>query len=166
MRRLEVFFDYACPYCQKGHGYLIELLQRHTDIVVDWRPCEAHPRPERFGLHSDLCIQGFFFAQELGVDVFDYHERMYNAALKECVNIENHDELANVVKGLLKISDFLKALKSGKYEKKVAAANDYAYDQSSVWAVPAYRMNGRKLDSIEDVGITKEQLADFLSAEK
>ena len=163
MRKMEVFYDYACPYCQKGHEYLIELLQRHPDIEVDWHPCESHPRPERFGLHSDLCIQGFFFAQQIGADVLDYHNRMYDAALKKRVNIESHDELARIVQGLLEPSDFLKALKSGKYEKKVAEANDYAYEHSGVWAVPAYRMNGRKLDSIEDVGITKEQLADFMS---
>jgi hypothetical protein len=29
--------------------------------------------------------------------------------------------------------------------------------------VPAYRLNGRKLDAVEDVGVTKEQLARFLS---
>jgi len=35
-----------------------------------------------------------------------------------------------------------------------------------VWAVPSYRMDGRKLDSIENVGITKRQLTDFLSGGK
>ena len=99
MRALEVYFDYACPYCYKGHEYLVELLPLHPDIEVVWRPCEAHPRPERYGMHSDLCIQGLF----------------------------------------------------------------YAYDISEVWVVPAYRMGGKKLDSIEDVGVTKDQLAEFLA---
>ena len=47
-------------------------------------------------------------------------------------------------------------------EKAVPAANCYAYAQSGVWAVPAYRMEGRKLDSLEGVGITKAQLEAFL----
>ena len=163
MRRLEVFFDYACPYCLKGHGYLLELLPLYKDIEVVWRPCEAHPRPERYGLHSDLCIQGMFYALEKGADIWEYHQRMYNAALKERVNIEDPDVLAGRVHGLLDPGAFLKALQDGKYEKAVAEANSYAYDASGVWVVPAYRLDGRKLDSIENVGVSKHQLAEFLS---
>ena len=163
MRTIEVFFDYACPYCYKGHEYLIELLPRHTDIEVVWRPCEAHPRPERYGMHSDLCIQGLFYALDQGVDVWDYHDRMYNAAVKDRVNIEDQDVLAGRVYGLLDPAAFLRALESGKYEKALADASEYAYDRSEVWVVPAYRMGGRKLDSIEDVGVTKGQLAEFLA---
>lgn len=162
-RELEVFFDYVCPYCAKGHEYLIELLPQYPDIEVVWRPCEAHPRPERYGKHSDLCIQGMFFVIEQGVDIWDYHMRMYNAAVKERVNIEDQDVLTGRLYDLLDPSAFLKALQSGKYEKAVLDANNYAYDQSGVWVVPAYRMDGRKLDSIENVGISKEQLTEFLS---
>ena len=41
-------------------------------------------------------------------------------------------------------------------------ANGYVYEQSGVWVVPAYRLEGRKLDSIENIGITKQQLEVFL----
>ena len=163
MRSLEVFFDYACPYCNKGHEYLIELLPQHPDIEVVWRPCEAHPRPERYGMHSDLCIQGLFYALDRGADVWDYHARMYCAAVKERVNIEDKDVLAERVHGLLDPGAFLRTLESGKHEKAVTDANVYAYDRSGVWVVPAYRMGGRKLDSIEGVGVTKRQLAEFLA---
>jgi len=163
MRKLEVFFDYACPYCLKGHGYLVDLLPLYPDIEVVWRPCEAHPRPERYDLHSDLCIQGMFYALEQGVDILEYHQRMYSAALKERVNIEDQDVLAGRVHGLLDPGAFLKALQGGKYEKAVAEANSYAYNASGVWVVPAYRLDGRKLDSIENIGVSKQQLAEFLS---
>ncbi|MDR1669694.1 MAG: DsbA family protein, partial [Oscillospiraceae bacterium] len=49
LRKLEVFFDYACPYCRRGHEDLTALLPKHPDIEVVWRPCEAHPRPEVYG---------------------------------------------------------------------------------------------------------------------
>ena len=160
---LEVFFDYACPYCLIGHNYLKELLPEYPDVDVIWKPCEAHPRPERYGLHSDLCIQGMYYAIEQGVDVWEYHERMYKAAIQDRVNIENPEVVAGRVQGLLDPDAFLKALNSGRYEKAVTEGNDYAYERSGVWAVPAYRMNSRKLDSVEDVGVTKEQLAVFLT---
>ena len=166
MRKLEVFFDYACPYCLIGHNFLKELLPEYPDIDVVWKPCEAHPRPERYGLHSDLCIQGMYYAVEQGADIWEYHERMYKAAIKDRVNIEDLKVVAGYVHGLLDPDAFLKVLHNGNYEKAVTEGNDYAYEQSGVWAVPAYRMDGRKLDSIEDVGVTKEQLARFLAGKK
>ena len=164
MRKLEVFFDYACPFCLKGHGYLRELLPRYPDIEVAWCPCEAHPRPERYGRHSDLCIQGLFYAMDNNADIWGYHDRMYNAAVKERVNIEDPEVVAGHVHGLLDPEALLNALQNGAYEKAVSGANDYAYEQSGVWAVPAYRMGGRKLDAIEGVGITKAQLEAFMES--
>ena len=159
---LEVFFDYACPYCLKGHRNLIESLPNFPDVEIIWRPCESHPRPERYGIHSDLCIQGMFFAKEHGIDLLVYHERMYDLVLHRRVNVENADILAKHVEDLLDGKAFLEALKSGKYKKMQQKANHYAFGQSGVWVVPAYRMEGQRLDSIEDVTITKKQLETFL----
>lgn len=164
MAKLEVFFDYACPFCKRGHEYLKELRPSYPELELVWRPCEAHPRPDRYGLHSDLCIRGMFFALDRGADIWDYHERMFKAALGGGVDIENIDALSESVRGLLDVEEFRKALKSGEYERTLEESNRYAYEQSGVWAVPSYRMNGRKLDSIENIGVTKEQLKEFIDA--
>ena len=66
-----------------------------------WHPCEAHPRPEHYGLHSDLCVQGLFYALEHDIDVWEYQERMYNAAVKARVNIEDPEVVAGHVHGLI-----------------------------------------------------------------
>jgi predicted DsbA family dithiol-disulfide isomerase len=166
MNKLEVFFDYACPFCLRGHEYLAELHPFYPQIEIVWCPCEAHPRPERYSLHSDLCIQGLFFALDHGVDILAYHDRMFNAALKDHIDIEDINILADSVKGLLDIDDFRKSLKNGEYAKVQQDANHYAYEESGVWAVPSYRMNGRKLDSGENIGVTKEQLAIFMGTVK
>lgn len=163
MNQLEVFFDYACPFCFRAHGYLRELLPQFPRIEVVWRPCEAHPRPDPYGPHSELCIQGFFYAREHGADLWDYHDRMFRAALGDRVNLENPDALAAAVEGLLDPGEFRGSLLSGEYLAAQHEANCYAYDQSGVWAVPAYRMGGGRLDSVENVGVTKAQLARFLS---
>lgn len=34
MPMLEVFFDYACPYCLRGHKYLFELLPQYPQIEI------------------------------------------------------------------------------------------------------------------------------------
>jgi len=162
MRKLEVFFDYACPFCLKGHEYLMELLPEHNDIEVVWHSCEAHPRPEVYGRYSDLCVQGMFYAMEQGADLRDFHDHMYQAALKDGIDIEDPAALAEYFKDLFEPEAFRAALLSGKYEKAVLDANDYAYEQSGVWFVPAYRVEGRKLDAAGGVGVTKSQLVDFL----
>ncbi len=164
--QLEVFFDYACPYCYRGHEYIKELHPHYSGIEIVWRPCESHPRPERYGRHSDLCIRGMFFTLDHGADIWAYHERMYRAAIRDRLDIENIGVLADCVKGLLDAQAFRNALQSGEYIKELNDANSYAYGKSGVWAVPSYRMNGRKLDSIEDVGVSKKQLADFMDTVK
>ena len=159
---MEVFFDYACPFCLKGHKYLAELHPLYPQIEIAWHPCEAHPEPDSYGPHSNLCIQGMFFALDHDVDIWAYHDRMYKAALKDRVDIKSIKVLANIVKGLLDTDAFCKSLQNGEYAKVQHDANRYAYEQSGVWAVPSYRMNGKKLDSVENIGITKEQLAAFM----
>lgn len=166
MNQLEVFFDYACPFCLRGHGYLTELHSLNPDVEIVWRPCEAHPRPESYGPHSDLCIQGMYFALGHGADIWEYHARMFSAVFEDRIDIENMDALAQKVGDMLDAEAFRKSLATGEYAKVQLAGNDYAYEQSGVWAVPSYRMNGKKLDAVEGVGVTKEQLAAFIAQAK
>ena len=162
MHQLEVFFDYVCPFCYRGHEYLKELLPAYPQVEIIWRPCEAHPRPERYGAHSDLCIRGMFFAQEQGADLWAYHERMFEAIFRGDIDIENLEALSACVQGVLRPQDFIRALRGGAYEGALAQANDYAYEECGVWAVPSYRMSGRKLDSIENIGVSRAELKAFL----
>jgi predicted DsbA family dithiol-disulfide isomerase len=165
MKSLEVFFDYICPFCKKGYEYLTELIAEEpdlfTDISIEWQPCEAHPRPESFGLHSDLCIQGMYFAEDTGADILKYHTRMFDAALVSRINIEDASVLAEFVSDIVDAEAFKEALTSGRYEESGQAGNDYAYKTSHVWAVPSYRMDGQELNAVENVGVTKEDLRAF-----
>ena len=166
MTSLEVFFDYACPYCLSGHQILLELLPDFPHVSVVWRPCESHPRPERFGMHSDLLIQGMYFAADHGANLLAYHQRAYDLILKRRADVERADVVAAGFADLLDTDALYKALTAGQYSGILQDANDYAFERSGVWVVPAYRMNGRRLDSIEDEYITKAQLEAFLDLAK
>lgn len=163
MNKLEVFFDYSCPYCLKGHENLLEILPDYPDIQPVWCPCEAHPRPETYEPHSDLCIQGMFYVMEHGLNLMDYHSLMYKACLTDRIDAGNLEALAGYIDGSFDGEDFKKEIKSGKYINALAAANRYAYEKSRVWAVPSYRLNGMKLHAIENIGVTKEQLKEFIN---
>ncbi len=161
MKKLEIFYDYACPYCLRAHDYLLELMPL-KDIEIAWVPCEAHPRPEQWKRYSDLCVQSMYYAVEKGVDLWKFHEKMYNIALKQNVNIENVEELANAFRGFFDAEDYIKSMKSGKYKDAPTTNNDYAYEECNVWALPSYVMGDKRLDSAEGVGVTKEQLASLI----
>jgi len=162
MNKVEVFFDYICPYSMRGYEYLTELAPLFPQIEIVWRPCESHPRPDTHGPHSDLCIQGMFCALEQGVDLWAYHNLMFEAAQKSPIDIEDIDTLAASVRELINPDYFRSSLQRGEYIERLNEANRYAFEQSGVWAVPSYRMNGKKLDSVKDIGVTKEQLKAFL----
>lgn len=162
MSTLEVFFDYACPYCYRGHEILLELLPQFPTVSVEWHPCEAHPRPERYGSHSDLCARGMFFALEQGADLMEYHGRMYHAALVDRIDIESPDVVSQLMEGLLDIKLLGSALSGNLYLDRLCQNNQLAWDSYQFPAVPSYRMNEKLLKAIGNVGITKERLSEFL----
>lgn len=166
MQTLEIFFDYICPFCLRAHEQLLELLPKALQTQILWRPFEIHPWPERFGRHSDLCIQGMFFAQEHGADLLLYHERIYKAIHHDYANIEDIDVLTSLVDDFLDTKSFRQALLEKTYLNVQLAANNYAFKQNKVRIVPSFRLDGCKLDSVEGIGVSKQQLASFIGALK
>jgi predicted DsbA family dithiol-disulfide isomerase len=162
MNELEVFFDYSCPYCLKGHKNLTELTAEFDGLTVVWRPCEAHPRPESHGPHSDLCIRGMFYARDTGADIMAYHDAMYKAALVDRADIEDIKTLAGYAAGIVDIDGFTRSLSGNAYIDTLNEANDCAYEVSGVWAIPSYRMNGEKLDAVLGAGVSKDDLRLFV----
>lgn len=161
---LEVFFDYACPYCMRAHESLVALREEISNVDLRWCPCEAHPRPDRYGMHSDLCIQGMYFAMDQGIDLWAYHDLMYRAIFAERIDVENPRVLSSYVQPLMDSKGFLNMLHEGTYQQTLRAANRYAYEQSDVWVVPAYRSGTAKMDATEDIGVTYTQLQSFLAS--
>ena len=172
MHQLEVFFDYLCPFCLRAHNYLKQLIAQYPQIEIVWRPCEAHPRSERSalsgnpGIHSDLMMQGMYYALEKGADLWAYNDVMFQAVFSDRADIGNIDVLAGRAGHLLNEDAFRAALQSGKYAQTQLDGNQYAYQQNSVSVVPSYRMDGKKLDSIEGIGVSGQQLADFMASAK
>jgi hypothetical protein len=89
---------------------------------------------------------------------------MYDAAQIHPVDIEDVDAITARVKDILDEHAYRDAILSGRYHAALQEGNDYAYKTSGVWAVPSYRMGGEKLDSVENIGVTKAQLRAFLTS--
>jgi predicted DsbA family dithiol-disulfide isomerase len=162
MATIQIFFDYECPYCKKGYETLLELLPDYPKAEIEWIPVESHPRPEDHPPHTDLCLQSYYIALELKADMPAFHARMYQAASIERLNVEKPEILAKIVEGILDKGKFLELLNSGKFAPKVNENNDLAYEKEGVWFVPAFRAGKNKLDAKGGIGVTKEEVRDFL----
>jgi len=162
MKTLQIFYDYECPFCKKGYEYLVEEIKSHPEIDIEWRPVESHPLPEDHPPHTYLAGQCYYIAKELGADMPAFHAAMFKAIAIERQNVEKPEVLCEILKGILDTGKLRAALDSGKYAKNIDENNDLAYEKSGVWFVPAFRMNGNKLDAKGGVGISQAELKEFL----
>lgn len=161
---LELFFDYACPYCYRGHQNLLALLPDHPDLHILWRPCESHPRPESYGPHSDLAIQGMYYLEEQGLDLMGYHLNVYQALFDQGLDISDIEVLARCAAGSgVDAGAFRQALKEGRYTQKVLDGNQDAWGAHHLDAVPSYVSGRHFIGSRDGVLVSREQLSRFLS---
>ena len=163
-KALEVFFDFACPFSYRASGYLTELLPEFPGLEIIWRPCEAHPRPERYGKHSDLCAMGMYYCRDAGGNMLAYYQRMYKAVFEDKIDIEDVGAVEASMSGVIDPEDLKRVLQSGRYAAELDAANRRIWDELAFPAVPSYMMGDRRLDAAPGVGVTKEQLREFIGS--
>jgi predicted DsbA family dithiol-disulfide isomerase len=169
MKKLRIFYDYECPYCKKGYEDFLKCTKASNAGIddIEWRPVEAHPRPEEHRPHTDLACRSYYIARELGADMAAFHAAMFQAIAVERRNVEKPEVLAKILEGIVDGGKFLTILKSGKYAKQIDENNDLAYEKSGVWSVPAFRMfrDGEPvgaLDAEGGIGVGRRDLEAFL----
>lgn len=162
---LTVYFDYACPYCFRGITNLLELLPEFPELSIDWVPCEAHPKPERAFVHSDVASQAMMAAAAQGCDLIQFNQKVLAAHFTERRRIDHPDVLADIAADLsADRAQILAALKNGVYKAAVLRNNRLVWDTMQLEAVPCYKSGSKLLASQEDTAILKGQLKSFLSS--
>ena len=162
MKTFQFYFDYECPYCRRGYETLLEILPQYPGIETEWIPIESHPRPENAYPHTDLCIQSFYIARELKADISKFHATMYQALSSGKHNVEDPEILGSIVEKIMDRGKFMELLKSGKYAPKVQENNDLAYEKEGVWYVPAFRAGKLALDAKGGIGVSANEVKNFL----
>lgn len=144
MKKLEVYFDYACPYCYKGLQELSSLLKKYPDTKVEYIPCEAHPRPEPAAIHSDLAAQVGCYLQERGLDIAKYNDLVYHAHFVEKRRIDDPALLCEFASLCgADASDVSSSLKENVYANQVIANNKRVWETLAFDAVPSYRFGDK-----------------------
>jgi len=141
------------------------VLPKYPGVEILWKPIEAHPRHEEpdHRPYVDLIVQGCLYIQETDGDVLAFTNRVYKAHFDEGLNVEDISVLVKCAEesGVADVTAFEKALRNATYEKAMLDANDYAYEQKGVWAVPTFVCGDIRLDAVGGIGITKNQLDKF-----
>ena len=150
MKKLEVFFDYNCPYCLKGHEQMLDFLPKHPGLNVVWHPCEISVYKKEHGKDTDLCQQAMFFAVDCKIDLWSFHKKIYDMIFVDEANTKDVDVLTYALKDLLDAEALRQALKSGKYIKNVMESNNFAFKVTGVHVVPTYRADGGVLQDRQE----------------
>ena len=129
MKKLEVYFDYACPYCYKGLQELSSLLKKYPDTKVEYIPCEA---------------QVACYLQERGLDIAKYNDLVYHAHFVEKRRIDDPALLCEFVSLCgADASDVSSSLKENVYANQVVANNKRVWETLAFEAVPSYRFGDK-----------------------
>ncbi|MCL2420784.1 MAG: DsbA family protein [Defluviitaleaceae bacterium] len=151
MKKVEVFFDYNCPFCLKGHDQLKALTKEKPDLEITWHPCEISEYKNNFtGTHTDISLQGLYFVLDNGVDVWQYHQRVYDMIFKDRTYTQDVDSFVKAFDGFLDTAALAEALKSGKYTDKLKESNQFAFTVTGVHVVPTYRTDGGYLQDRQE----------------
>jgi predicted DsbA family dithiol-disulfide isomerase len=143
MKKVEVFFDYNCPYCFKGHQSFAELLRDKPDLEVVWHPCEISVyKDPSVPTNNDISLQAMYYAAEQKLDLMQFHEKVYNLIFTDKINTHDIDTFVNSLAGFLDAASLRHALENRKYLDKLKASNHYAFKETGVHVVPTYRADG------------------------
>lgn len=160
---IELFFDYVCPFCYRGHQNLLDLRDKYPELEITWRPCEAHPRPEEAARHSDLAIQGMYFIRDHQGDIWNYHKLVFDAVFETDHNICDLDILTHIAARCHADADaFRQALSANQYAGEVVKGNRYAWEEHGLAAVPSYLSGSSFIGSHNGIMVTRDELDDFL----
>ncbi len=138
-KKVEVFFDYICPYCDEGIRQFLKILPNYKDVQVIWRPCESHPRPEYATIHSDCAIQAMYVLREQNGDLIKFHLQVFDAYFRQNRRIDDPSLLASLVGNCGgNKTEAARALRENRYAAEVLEGNRYAWEEKQLYAVPSY----------------------------
>lgn len=161
MKTVDVYFDYACPFCYTGLRDLHAVLPEFPDLQVAYHACEAWPDPNS---EAALAFQGMHCILAHHGDVRPYHDRVFAALFDR----KQHLDVALLAQCAeasgIDVEVFSAALIAKTYAEQQTAANNHAYDTLGIEAVPTLFCGALRYDAELGVGITPEGLRRFFTS--
>jgi DNA mismatch repair ATPase MutS len=124
-----------------------DALTRLSDALARIKPVEVICNGEMLFLSADLLSVKSGAAPKFSV----YYDWAFE-----------YGEAEENFRGIADPEAFYETLKSGAYQEKLNANNRLAWQELCFTAVPSYRMGGRLLMAVENVGVNKNRLREFI----
>lgn len=158
-KKVEVFFDYVCPYCYKGHP-MVEEVCKDLGLEILWRPCEVDPMSKRS--HAAVIGAYYLLARDLPTEA--YHQAMFDAYFQEHKNLNDVDTVLHIAK-LIGIEEegFVEAVRTLAYEEWISKGNEYGWVEKQFEAIPSYSYGPKSIGSGSGRLVSKEDLVAFLT---
>ena len=113
---------------------------------------------------SDIAIQGLKFLESENIDTTLYSQRMFDAVYVTSENIEDIDVVLAQMKGLgADLEKARTALESGAFKPQQQRENEFSYIDNQITVVPTFLFDNRRMDATPALGVTKQQILDFLN---
>ncbi len=162
-KKVKVYFDFLCPFCYRGVMDLLDLMPEFPDLMVDWEPCEAHPRPETCNQYSDLASEAFLYIKGHHGDLIPFLKAVYQAHFEEGKRIDDRNLLVELAAETgIEAGRLRSSLVRRDYKQDVMINNNDIWEMYGAEAVPAYYCRNKKLVSRENHLISKEVLRNYL----
>lgn len=145
------FSDFECPFCERGHQIIGELLRRHpNDVRVAYKafPLDMHP-------HALLAAMAARSAQAQG-KFWEFHDRLYSQRGLDFDTLLRHAHDAR-----LDLEDLRKDLNTLEYGPEVG--RDLRLGKRlGVHSTPTFFINGRMLTGAQPLKAFEEVIAEEL----
>lgn len=192
-KQVEVFFDYICPFCYRGLKHLREVKDNYPEIEFIYRATEVNPENEdKIVLDGETQKRLKVFLNEAGLDfnppympmghtnhafhamnyivaeqgeIDQYHHNVYQAIFVEQKDIEDINVVLECASDCgIDVEQLKQVLTLEDYTKQRQVDLEYAYLQNNIKYVPTLIAKDKRLDAIEALGFSKEQLIEYLDS--
>lgn len=112
---------------------------------------------------SDKAFEAMHYIVEHKGDVEKYHKNIFRAIFLEKKNVENHAVILSCAEGCgVDLEELENSLLAGTYSEKQQQSLSYAYEDKRIAFVPTFISGQKRLDAVGGVGVTREQVKQFL----
>lgn len=165
MQRIEMYFDYECPFCLRAFEHILALQKEFPDLEIDLHPLVLRQEPGyTFRSRSALASQLFYYLKETATqeEQLNFTWQVYTLVHREGADIDDPEILAEKLSAFIPADKTREILEKGLYRDRQESANE-AFDRYQIAYVPIFRLDGKQLNALGGEGITREELRQFIS---
>lgn len=161
--KLEIFYDYTCPFCYKGLKEFLELLPDYENVRIDFLPCEIKPDGGFWTVPTKRASQIAYYLKDAGLNIEKYNDLVFYHHFEKKNNINDVQLLAKLAsESGAEYEKAIEVLENNAYALEVEHTNKLVWQELKLPAVPAYRLGNIVQASSGGLLISRTKLIELL----